>query len=519
MRDTVGISGIPIDKLDTAKVLERIEEFIHNRRFHQVATANTNFLVNALFDVELRHILRACDLVVPDGMLVVWAAKLLGASLMERVTGADMVPRLAEISARKGYRIFMLGAKAEIAQRAKDNLIERYPGVQIVGCYSPAPASIVKMDNEGILRLIEDAKPDILLVAFGNPKQEKWIHMHQERLNEIGVPVCIGVGGTFDFISGTIPRAPRWMQRGGIEFFWRFLLDPLRLGKRYAHDFRHFIPNLLQQRFALNRSGKSANGTLKIEPKAQHTVFRVKGTFGQKILERFEVEADAAIDAGSHLVIDLSSVTQFDAYAIGKIINLPKRASFRKRRVYLIPPAKGADKILKHSCLGSNLFHIVSCVEDAIGDAGKSDAWQLRVRADGAVVTLLGELERADTARLGTICATTLQKGKRVFIDARGLTYVDSYLMLTLYKTAYPNGDDKSPYADLFRIVPGALLQSALSHEKLTDAFTLIPAAEIDTPPHRAEELAQNEDAEVKGSETSLEPTANTVALFAPRSG
>lgn len=519
MRDTVGISGIPIDKLDTEKVLERIEEFIRNRRFHQVATANTNFLVNALFDVELRHILRTSDLVVPDGMLVVWAAKMLGAPLMERVTGADMVPRLSEISAKKGYRIFMLGAKPEIAQKAKANLLERFPGLQIVGCYSPEAASIVKMDNEGILKQIEDAKPDILLVAFGNPKQEKWIHMHQERLNEIGVPVCIGVGGTFDFISGTVPRAPRWMQQCGIEFFWRFLHDPMRLGKRYAHDFRHFIPNLLRQRFALNRNGESASGTLKIEPKAQHTVFRIKGTFGQKILERFEIEADAAIDAGSHLVVDLSGVTKFDAYAIGKIINLPKRASFRKRRVYLIPPAKGADKILKYSRVGTNLFHIVACVEDAFGDSGKSDAWQLRVRADGAVVTLFGELDRADTARLGIICANTLQKGKRVFIDARGLTYVDSYLMLTLYKTAYPNSDDKSPYTDRFRIVPGQLLQAALSREKLSDAFTLIPATEIETPPRHTEEFAENQDAEAECEETSSEPTVNTVALFAPRSG
>ena len=464
MRDTVGISGIPIDKLDTAKVLERIEEFIRNRRFHQVATANTNFLVNALFDVELRHILRASDLVVPDGMLVVWAAKLLGAPLMERVTGADMVPRLAEIAAKKGYRIFMLGAKPEIAQLAKAKLIERYPGLQIVGCLSPVSASIVKMDNEGILRQIEEAKPDILLVAFGNPKQEKWIHMHQERLNEIGVPVSIGVGGTFDFISGTVPRAPGWMQKCGIEFFWRFLHDPVRLGKRYAHDFRHFVPHLLKQRFALNHKTETGSGTLKIEPKSQHTVFRVKGIFGQRILEKFEIEADAAIDAGSHLVIDLSGVTQFDAYAIGKIINLPKRAAFRKRRVYLIPPAKGADKILKHSCVGSNLFHLASCVEDALSDSGKSDAWQLRVRADGAVVTLVRRIGTHRHREIGQRSAPTrLQKGKRVFIDARSLTYVDSYLMLTLYRIAYPNNEDKSPYADRISVLfPVKCCESAL---------------------------------------------------------
>lgn len=512
MRDTVSISGIPIDKLDTDGTLARIEEFIANRRFHQVATANTNFLVNALFDVELRHILRASDLVVPDGMLVVWAAKLLGAPLQERVTGADLVPRLAEISARKGYKIFMLGAKPEIAQKAKACLEERFPNLQIVGCYSPPAASIVKMDNEDILRRIEEAQPDILLVAFGNPKQEKWIHLHQERLAEIPVPVSIGVGGTFDFISGTVPRAPIWMQKCGIEFFWRFLHDPMRLGKRYAHDFRHFIPHLLLQRLALRGKSETLPGTLKIEPKSQHTVFRIKGVFGERILERFEVEADAAIDAGSHPVIDLSGVTRFDAYAMGKIINLPKRAAFRKRRVYLIPPVNGANKILEQSQLGSGMFHVVRCVEDALSDEGRSDAWQLRVRADGAVVTLHGTLERADTARLGVICANTLNKGKRVFIDARGLTYVDSYLLCTLYRAAYPNPNEPSPYADRFRIVPGDLLHKALLREKLTDVFTLIPASELDTPPYDTQEFDEDD------MDSAHEPPVNTVPLFAPRS-
>jgi N-acetylglucosaminyldiphosphoundecaprenol N-acetyl-beta-D-mannosaminyltransferase len=517
MRDTVSISGIPIDKLDTEKALERIEEFIANRRFHQVATANTNFLVNALFDLELRHILRASDLVVPDGMLVVWAAKLLGAPLIERVTGADLVPRLAEISARKGYKIFMLGAKPEIAQKAKACLLERFPGVQIVGCYSPPNATLVQMDSEEILRQIEEARPDILLVAFGNPKQEKWIHLYQERLAAIPVPVCIGVGGTFDFISGTVPRAPQWMQKCGIEFFWRFLHDPVRLGKRYAHDFRHFVPHLMQQRIAL-RGKPEAEGTLIIEPNSHHTVFRVKGVFGHRILEKFEVEADAAIDAGSHLVIDLSGVSSFDAYAIGKIINLPKRASYRKRRVYLISPVNGANRILEQSRLNGGLFHTVRCVEDALSDEGRSDAWQLRVRADGAVVTLHGTLERSDIARLGVICGNTLQKGKRVFIDARDLTYVDSYLLVTLYHTAYPAGEERSPYADRFRIVPGELLQKALLREKLTDAFTLIPASELDTPATNACEFDDQHPIS-DGKDSGMETPVNTVALFAPRSG
>src|SRR5882724_7783137 len=137
MRQTVGILGTPIDVLDTEAVLARLEQFIQERRFHQVATANTDFLINAIEDPELRHILRNADLVMPDGMPVVWAARLMRSPLPERVTGADIVPALAALSAQKGYRLYMLGARPEVAKRARERMEADYPGIQIVGCLSP----------------------------------------------------------------------------------------------------------------------------------------------------------------------------------------------------------------------------------------------------------------------------------------------------------------------------------------------------------------------------------------------
>ena len=181
MRQTVGILGTPIDILNTEEALARMEQFIGERRFHQVATANADFLINALADPELRHILRNADLVVPDGMPVVWAARATRSRLPERVTGADIVPALARMAAKSGYRIFMLGAMPEVAQGAKEKLEAANPGLQIVGCISPKIPSISEMDSESILQEIDRVKPDILLVAFGNPKQEKWIYLHRDR--------------------------------------------------------------------------------------------------------------------------------------------------------------------------------------------------------------------------------------------------------------------------------------------------------------------------------------------------
>src|SRR5579871_1024313 len=239
MRQTIGILGIPIDNLDTEATLDRLDQFIQERRFHQVATANVDFLINAMHDRELRQILCNADLVTPDGMPVVWASNLLGSPLPERVTGADLVPKMAALAARKGYRIYMLGARPEVAQRARARLIQDNPTLQIVGCSSPNVSPLLAMDNDTLLNDICEAEPDILLVAFGNPKQEKWIHLHRDRLRNI--PVCMGVGGTFDFLAGQTSRAPAWMQRFGMEWLYRLGQEPKRLWRRYCNDLIYFM--------------------------------------------------------------------------------------------------------------------------------------------------------------------------------------------------------------------------------------------------------------------------------------
>ena len=231
MRKLLIILGVPIDDLNMAQALERLESFIltgrATGRSHQIATINADFVVNSLHDPELRRILQESDMATADGMPLVLGARLLGVQLADRVTGADLVPALAERSAQQGYSLFLLGARPGVGARAAEILQERFPGLRIAGVISPPNLPIEQMDAS-ILDQIKAARPDILLVAFGNPKQEKWIAAHREPL---GVPVQIGVGGTFDVLSGNTRRAPLLFQKARLEWLWRVLANPRKINK------------------------------------------------------------------------------------------------------------------------------------------------------------------------------------------------------------------------------------------------------------------------------------------------
>ncbi len=173
--------------------------------------------------------------------------------LKQRVAGSDLVPLLAERGATKGWRFYFIGAAPGVAARAADILTTRHPGLQVLGVISPPHSTVVEMPSDVIHR-IREAKPDILLVAFGNPKQEKWIHMH---LRSLDVPVAMGVGASLDFIAGTQRRAPKWMQATGTEWIHRLLQDPKRMWRRYTTGLLHFVSIIFRQWWHLNRQTRS----------------------------------------------------------------------------------------------------------------------------------------------------------------------------------------------------------------------------------------------------------------------
>lgn len=230
----VVMMGVPFDQVTTPQALALIEEMIASRRPHMLATANVDFLAQAQLDAPLREILLNTDLVVCDGTPLVWLSKWLGDPLPERVAGSDMVPLLLTLSAAKGYRVYFLGGREDVMRKGLAIIRERWPALTIAGAYSPPFAPLEKMDHADLVRRLKAAAPDILFVAFGCPKQEKWIAMN---MREANVPVSVGIGASIDFIAGVVKRAPVWMRKSGLEWIYRIIQEPKRLAGRYCGIF------------------------------------------------------------------------------------------------------------------------------------------------------------------------------------------------------------------------------------------------------------------------------------------
>ncbi|HEX7263849.1 MAG TPA: WecB/TagA/CpsF family glycosyltransferase [Candidatus Dormibacteraeota bacterium] len=217
------VLGVRVDCVDMDGALARIESFVEAGGRHQVATVNPEFVMRAREDPEFARVLESADLCLADGSGVVWAARRQGCTLAGPVTGTDLVPHLAALCARRNFRLFLLGAAPGVADDLARRLRDQHPALQVAShSGSPDPSA----DAETIGR-IEAAKPRVLLVAYGAPKQELWIDRVGDRLT--GVAVAIGVGGAFDYLTGRVPRAPAWMRRVGMEWLFRLGQQPWRI--------------------------------------------------------------------------------------------------------------------------------------------------------------------------------------------------------------------------------------------------------------------------------------------------
>ena len=229
----IELLGIPISTLDWDETLKHIEQLISSGRPNIIVTADTSALVRAQEDDEFKHILKNASLVTPDGIGVVIAARLLGYSLAQRICGVELMDKLCAMAAANGYRVFLLGAKEGVAELAAKRLSEKHRGLKIIGTHH---GYFSEAEEEKVVQLIRQSKPHILFVAMGIPKQEKWIAKH---LHDLNVPVCIGVGGSFDVYAGVVKRAPRWVQHICMEWLYRAIKEPHRFKRLIA------IPKLL----------------------------------------------------------------------------------------------------------------------------------------------------------------------------------------------------------------------------------------------------------------------------------
>ncbi len=227
--DAIPILGIPVHAVTMADTLALVEGYLAEPRLHQIATVNPEFVMAAQSDAEFRRVLREADLCLPDGVGLLYAARRSGQRLPERVPGSELVYRLAERAAANGWPLFLLGAAPGVAEEAAGVLCGLYPGLRVAGTYagSPDPA-----ENEATVRRVNDSGAALLFVAYGAPKQDKWIARNRDALP--AVRVAIGVGGSLDFVTGRAVRAPRWMQRLGLEWLHRLVKEPWRWRRMMA---------------------------------------------------------------------------------------------------------------------------------------------------------------------------------------------------------------------------------------------------------------------------------------------
>ena len=469
----IAILGVPFDPVTTPQTIELIADMVASRRPHYAVTANVDFVVQAQGDVELRRILFDAHLVLCDGMPLVWASRFLGRPLPERVTGSDLMPRLLAESERRGWRVFFLGGSPDSVAQAATRTLERHPRLRLVGAYSPPFKPLLEMDHADLLRRVTAAAPDLLFVAFGCPKQEKWINMHYRHL---GVPVCLGVGATIDFIAGTFLRAPVWMQRTGTEWLFRLAQEPRRLAGRYGKGFwvfgRAIFAQWRQLRSRPARPGadaasgewRMANGGAPLMRGQEAARAGIASTEApvtsapqstSRVLEA-PVRLDAAtaetvapawldaIDAGP-LTLDLGHTAFIDSTGVGLLMRLRKRGvegghSFQLAHVQ--PPVERALSLMRIEGFFARAPALPPSSPGPAAACPSAAAFEAVADPTGLHLTWRGEITAASlpvVAEEAEPRVANLPAGSQAIIDLAAVTFIDSSglgLMLGFKKRA-----------------------------------------------------------------------------------
>jgi len=250
--DAVTLWGVTINSLTLPDVLQAVDDRIARGEPGYICTPNVDHVVLYQTHAAFRDSYGGAFLILPDGVPLIWASHLLRKPLRRKISGSDLIYSLSEHAARQGHSVFFLGAAEGVAEEAAGVLAARYPGLKVAGWYSPPEGFENDAEENGkVIDLLREAAPDICYVALGTPKQCLWNWQHHKHA---GVPVLIGVGGSFDFVTGKQKRAPRLMQWMGLEWLWRLCREPRRLWRRYLVRDMRFVP-LVWREFRKNKSG------------------------------------------------------------------------------------------------------------------------------------------------------------------------------------------------------------------------------------------------------------------------
>jgi N-acetylglucosaminyldiphosphoundecaprenol N-acetyl-beta-D-mannosaminyltransferase len=230
---TVDLWGLPLAAVTADQVIAEIDRRLVTREPAYIITANLNYAMLTEQHPDLHAINREATFVTADGMPLVWESRRRGTPLPERVAGSDLIFRLAQHAANRGARIFFLGGPPGVGEGAGHQLEDRYPGLCFAGAESPPYRDLEPDETTALLARIREARPDILILAFGQPRGERWLHAHYR---DTGAPVCLQMGASLDFAAGRMRRAPQWMQRTGLEWLFRLAQEPRRLTGRYLRN-------------------------------------------------------------------------------------------------------------------------------------------------------------------------------------------------------------------------------------------------------------------------------------------
>lgn len=223
-----------INNITMEQAVNRIDDFIKNGEKSYIVTPNVDHIVRIESDSEFKDVYDNADLVLTDGMPLIWISKWLRTPIVEKVSGSDLLPQVCKLASENKYKVFFLGAAPGVADTAAENLKKRFAGLDVCGCYSPKLG--FENDEEevnNIIKMINEYNVDILALALGTPKQEKFIYKYKDRINS---KVALNIGAAIDFEAGNVKRAPKWMQNSGLEWFYRLCNEPKRMFKRYLVD-------------------------------------------------------------------------------------------------------------------------------------------------------------------------------------------------------------------------------------------------------------------------------------------
>lgn len=349
--------GLPFHPVNMAETVAICRRFVAAGKPRYVITANVDFVAQAYSNERLRPILLHADLAVCDGMPLVWLSRWFKPALPERVAGSDLVFHLFAEADRGNWRVFFLGSDEATLKLAGVKLAEQYPNMVVADSFSPPFGPVENWPNAAILERIGAARPDVLLVAVGCPKQEYWIHQYAA---QAGVPLSIGIGASLDFIAGSQRRAPKWLQKTGLEWLWRLGTDPMRLAKRYAKDFKYLLwLSWLQWRLTRRPEGRRPKHGAQVAPQggpANSVGVEVQVWPATIDLAHLEQVPRPLFEKPS-LVLDLSAVTFMDSSGIGLLVQIARDARQKDIPLQLRQPSETVARLLATLKLSTLFVH------------------------------------------------------------------------------------------------------------------------------------------------------------------